>query len=109
MSSSDLIFWPGGAIDSAVRLDHVAAGSDESVRVIHLSAAGDHFCSGFDLGERAPGGDKPRVTSIHRRMQAHVVVDFLDLVLGQPEHRAAFGVLKIGIGHNGVETVVAAG
>lgn len=49
-----------------------AAGSDESVRVIHLSGTGDHFCSGFDLGERAPGGDKPRVSSIHRRMQAHV-------------------------------------
>ena len=49
-----------------------AAGSDESVRVIHLSGTGDHFCSGFDLGERAPGGEKPRVGSIHRRMQAHV-------------------------------------
>lgn len=49
-----------------------AAGSDESVRVIHLTGTGDHFCSGFDLGERAPGPDKPRVGSIHRRMQAHV-------------------------------------
>ncbi len=49
-----------------------AAGSDESVRVIHLTGTGDHFCSGFDLGERTPGPDKPRVGSIHRRMQAHV-------------------------------------
>ena len=49
-----------------------SAGSDESVRVIHLSGTGGNFCSGFDLGERAPGGDKPRVGSIHRRMQAHV-------------------------------------
>src|SRR6478736_4001012 len=49
-----------------------AAGSDESVRVIHLSGAGDHFCSGFDLGERRPGGERPRIGSIHRRMNGHV-------------------------------------
>ncbi len=49
-----------------------AAGSDENVRVIHLSGSGDHFCSGFDLGERTPGPDRPRVTSIQRRMNGHV-------------------------------------
>ncbi len=57
-----------------------AAGSDEAVRVVHLSGSGDHFCSGFDLGERAPGPgpgpgqepDTPRVGSIHRRMNGHV-------------------------------------
>ncbi len=51
-----------------------AAGSDESVRVIHLTGTGEHFCSGFDLGDRAGGdeGEKPRVSSISRRMQAHV-------------------------------------
>jgi 2-(1,2-epoxy-1,2-dihydrophenyl)acetyl-CoA isomerase len=49
-----------------------AAGSDEAVRVVHLSGEGDHFCSGFDLGERAPGGERPRVGSIHRRMNGHV-------------------------------------
>jgi 2-(1,2-epoxy-1,2-dihydrophenyl)acetyl-CoA isomerase len=60
-----------------------AAGSDEAVRVIHLSGEGEHFCSGFDLGERPSGGpggggsgdgrpERPRVGSIHRRMNGHV-------------------------------------
>jgi 2-(1,2-epoxy-1,2-dihydrophenyl)acetyl-CoA isomerase len=49
-----------------------AAASDEAVRVIHLSGNGEHFCSGFDLGERAGGTDRPRITSIERRMNAHV-------------------------------------
>ncbi|MBV9951155.1 MAG: enoyl-CoA hydratase/isomerase family protein [Acidimicrobiia bacterium] len=49
-----------------------AASSDESVRVIHLTGRGDHFCSGFDLGERTPGPERPRVGSVHRRMHAHV-------------------------------------
>ena len=35
-----------------------AAASDEDVRVIHLTGTGDHFCSGFDLGQRTPGQDK---------------------------------------------------
>jgi len=49
-----------------------AAATDESVRVIHLTGTGDHFCSGFDLGERAPGPERPRVGSIHRRMTSQV-------------------------------------
>jgi 2-(1,2-epoxy-1,2-dihydrophenyl)acetyl-CoA isomerase len=49
-----------------------AAASDESVRVVVLTGTGEHFCSGFDLGERTPGPDKPRVGSIHRRMHWHV-------------------------------------
>jgi 2-(1,2-epoxy-1,2-dihydrophenyl)acetyl-CoA isomerase len=52
-----------------------AAGSDETVRVVEITGAGDHFCSGFDLSDRRPDGtaaQKPRVTSIHRRMHAHV-------------------------------------
>ncbi len=49
-----------------------AAASDESVRVVHLQGEGDHFCSGFDLAERTPGPDRPRVGSVHRRMNSHV-------------------------------------
>jgi 2-(1,2-epoxy-1,2-dihydrophenyl)acetyl-CoA isomerase len=50
-----------------------AAGSDENVRVIHLTGSGEHFCSGFDLGERVAGApERPRVTSIARRMNGHV-------------------------------------
>ena len=49
-----------------------SAASDEDVRVIHLTATGDHFCSGFDLAERVSGPDRPRVGSVHRRMNAHV-------------------------------------
>jgi 2-(1,2-epoxy-1,2-dihydrophenyl)acetyl-CoA isomerase len=41
-----------------------AAASDETVRVIHLEGSGDHFCSGFDLSERTPGPDRPRVGSL---------------------------------------------
>ena len=49
-----------------------AAASDESVRVIHLEGEGEHFSSGFDLAERTPGPDRPRVGSVHRRMNAQV-------------------------------------
>ena len=49
-----------------------AAVSDESVRVIHLTGTGDHFSSGFDLGERRADAGAPRVGAIHRRMHAHV-------------------------------------
>ena len=40
-----------------------AAASDETVRVMHLEGSGDHFSSGFDLSERTPGPDRPRVGS----------------------------------------------
>ncbi|MGP0030473.1 MAG: enoyl-CoA hydratase/isomerase family protein [Acidimicrobiales bacterium] len=49
-----------------------AAASDESVRVVHLEGSGEHFCSGFDLAERTPGPERPRVGSVHRRMNGHV-------------------------------------
>jgi 2-(1,2-epoxy-1,2-dihydrophenyl)acetyl-CoA isomerase len=52
----------------------VAAGNDESVRAVLLTAAGEHFCSGFDIVARNSGdGRKPRAGSIQRRLpgQAH--------------------------------------
>lgn len=49
-----------------------AAGSDDSVRVISIGAVGDHFCSGFDLGLRAGGGERPRTGATQRQMRWHV-------------------------------------
>jgi 2-(1,2-epoxy-1,2-dihydrophenyl)acetyl-CoA isomerase len=49
------------------------AGSDETVRVIHLSGTGDHFCSGFDMSLRGgTSSEKPRVGSTQRQMRWHV-------------------------------------
>ncbi|SHN46551.1 enoyl-CoA hydratase/isomerase family protein [Cryptosporangium aurantiacum] len=58
----------------------VAAGSDESVRAVLLTGAGDHFCSGADIVARNAGIDgRPRVGSIQRRLpwQAHRLVPVL--------------------------------
>lgn len=48
-----------------------AAGRDEAVRVIVLAGAGDHFCGGADIVARnAPGGGRPRVGSVQRRVRS---------------------------------------
>lgn len=58
-----------------------AAGTDEAVRAILLSAAGEHFCSGFDIVSRnaAKTDRKPRAGSIQRRLpnQAHQLIPVL--------------------------------
>lgn len=68
----------GGLIDA---LD--AANRDERVRAIRLTGAGDHFCGGADIVARnAPGGGRPRVGSIQRRVPslAHRLVTLLATV-----------------------------
>jgi 2-(1,2-epoxy-1,2-dihydrophenyl)acetyl-CoA isomerase len=54
-----------------------AAGNDEAIRAVLLSADGDHFCSGFDIVARNSGnGTRPRAGSIQRRLpaQAHRLI-----------------------------------
>lgn len=48
-----------------------AAGRDEAVRVIVLAGQGEHFCGGADIVARnAPGGERPRVGSVQRRVRS---------------------------------------
>ena len=56
-----------------------AAGPDESVRVVVISGAGDHFCAGFDIVGRNAGDERPRVGSIQRRLptEAHRLIELL--------------------------------
>jgi 2-(1,2-epoxy-1,2-dihydrophenyl)acetyl-CoA isomerase len=68
----------------AVLIDEVdRAGRNEAVRSILLTAAGEHFCSGFDIVGRNDAGAKgdrgPRVGSIQRRLpsQAHRLISVL--------------------------------
>lgn len=65
----------------AVLVEQVdAAGRDESVRAILLTAEGEHFCSGFDIvGRNAAGEERPRVGSIQRRLpsEAHRLIPVL--------------------------------
>lgn len=55
-----------------------AAGTDEAVRAVLLTAEGDHFCSGFDIVGRNAGDRerRPRIGSIQRRLptEAHRLV-----------------------------------
>jgi 2-(1,2-epoxy-1,2-dihydrophenyl)acetyl-CoA isomerase len=45
------------------------APDQESLRVIHLSGAGEHFCGGADwVAANDPERERPRVGSIHRRL-----------------------------------------
>lgn len=58
----------------------VAAGTDESVRVILLDADGPDFCAGSDLiAKNAPADRRPRVGTIQRRVpgKAHRLVPLL--------------------------------
>ncbi len=58
-----------------------AAGNDEAVRAVLLTAAGQHFCSGFDIVSRnsGSGGQRPRAGAIQRRLpsQAHRLIPVL--------------------------------
>jgi 2-(1,2-epoxy-1,2-dihydrophenyl)acetyl-CoA isomerase len=56
-----------------------AAGPDESVRVVLIRGAGDHFCAGFDIVGRNAGDERPRVGSIQRRLptEAHRLIELM--------------------------------
>ncbi|HWD55664.1 MAG TPA: enoyl-CoA hydratase-related protein [Acidimicrobiales bacterium] len=56
-----------------------AAGPDESVRVVVLRGAGEHFCAGFDIVGRNADDVRPRVGSIQRRLptEAHRLIELL--------------------------------
>jgi 2-(1,2-epoxy-1,2-dihydrophenyl)acetyl-CoA isomerase len=69
------------AADDAMMFGLVAAlesvATDDTVRAVVLTGAGDHFCSGADIVARnAGGGEKPAVGSIQRRLptQAHRLI-----------------------------------
>jgi 2-(1,2-epoxy-1,2-dihydrophenyl)acetyl-CoA isomerase len=56
-----------------------AAATDDTLRVIVLEGAGEHFCSGADWVASNAGGERPRAGSLQRRtpLQAHRIVQLL--------------------------------
>jgi 2-(1,2-epoxy-1,2-dihydrophenyl)acetyl-CoA isomerase len=63
----------------ATLIDEIdAAGRDEAVRTILITAEGEHFCSGFDVVGRnvSEGDERPRVGAIQRRLpsQGHRLI-----------------------------------
>jgi 2-(1,2-epoxy-1,2-dihydrophenyl)acetyl-CoA isomerase len=55
------------------------AALDESLRVIHLTGAGDDFCAGSDWVSANAGDRKPRPASLVRRLplQSHRIIELL--------------------------------
>ncbi len=57
-----------------------AAAVDDSLRCVHLTAEGEHFCAGADwVATNAPGAPKPRVGHLHRRtpVEQHRLIELL--------------------------------
>jgi 2-(1,2-epoxy-1,2-dihydrophenyl)acetyl-CoA isomerase len=56
-----------------------AAATDDTLRVIVLEGAGEHFCSGADWVASNAAGERPRTGSLQRRtpLQAHRIVQLL--------------------------------
>jgi 2-(1,2-epoxy-1,2-dihydrophenyl)acetyl-CoA isomerase len=56
-----------------------AAATDDTLRVIVLEGAGEHFCSGADWEASNAAGERPRTGSLQRRtpLQAHRIVQLL--------------------------------
>jgi 2-(1,2-epoxy-1,2-dihydrophenyl)acetyl-CoA isomerase len=77
-----------------------AAGSDESVRVIALSATGEHFCSGFDLALRDQTDARPRIGATQRQMRWHVNRLIPTMLETQTPIVTAAGGYVIGLGLN---------
>jgi 2-(1,2-epoxy-1,2-dihydrophenyl)acetyl-CoA isomerase len=60
-----------------------SAATDDSLRVIHLTAVGDDFCSGSDwVSSNTDGAPRPRAASLVRRLPlgAHRVIELLTTI-----------------------------